>query len=50
MAHEVLSRVAQHFFTTRLKGNGRGLGLAMVRGFAQQAGGAPVIESAREHH
>lgn len=42
---EVLARVFEPFFTTKEVGKGTGLGLSQVYGFAQQAGGAAVIES-----
>jgi signal transduction histidine kinase len=43
IAPEVLERVFEPFVTT--KRDGSGLGLSQVYGFAQQAGGAAVIES-----
>jgi len=46
MSPEVLARVAEPFFTTKPKGQGTGLGLAMAQGFAEQSGGALAIESA----
>ena len=46
MAPEVLARVTEPFFTTKPRGQGTGLGLAMARGFAEQSGGALTIESA----
>ncbi|HEX2939415.1 MAG TPA: PAS domain S-box protein [Rhodopila sp.] len=45
MTSDILSRVSEPFFTTKARGAGTGLGLAMARGFAEQSGGALVIES-----
>ena len=40
-----LARAGEPFFTTKLKGEGTGLGLAMAKGFAEQSGGALDIQS-----
>jgi PAS domain S-box-containing protein len=42
---EVLERVFEPFFTTKESGKGSGLGLAMVRSFAEQSGGIATIHS-----
>jgi PAS domain S-box-containing protein len=42
---EVLGRVFDPFFTTKEPGEGTGLGLSQVYGFAQQSGGTTAIES-----
>jgi PAS domain S-box-containing protein len=46
---DVLKRVFEPFFTTKESGKGSGLGLAMVHGFAEQAGGVATIESQFGH-
>ncbi|MFC7739225.1 ATP-binding protein [Roseomonas sp. GCM10028921] len=45
MDAETLARAAEPFFTTKAPGEGTGLGLAMARDFAEDAGGAFSIES-----
>jgi signal transduction histidine kinase len=47
MEPEVLRQAVQPFFTTHEVGEGTGLGLSMVYGFAQQGGGHLEIESER---
>ena len=44
---EVLEHVFEPFFTTKDVGEGSGLGLSMVYGFAKQSGGGVGIESRR---
>jgi PAS domain S-box-containing protein len=46
MTPEVLARVFDPFYTTKPIGQGTGLGLSMVYGFARQTGGHVRIESA----
>ena len=46
MTPEVTHRAVEPFFTTKPSGKGRGLGLSMVAGFAEQSGGRMDIESA----
>jgi len=45
IAPEILGRVFEPYFTTKPIGQGTGLGLSQVYGFAQQSGGAVRIES-----
>jgi CheY-like chemotaxis protein len=45
MSSATLARVGEPFFTTKDVGKGTGLGLPMVKGFADQSGGAFAIES-----
>ncbi len=46
MDRATLAQVLEPFFTTKPQGQGTGLGLAMVKGFAEQSGGGLVIDSA----
>jgi signal transduction histidine kinase len=41
----VLAQAVEPFFTTRLPGEGSGLGLSMVQGFARQTGGDLRLQS-----
>jgi PAS domain S-box-containing protein len=45
MSAELIAKVFDPFFTTKPIGQGTGLGLSMVYGFAQQSGGYARIES-----
>nr|WP_276592721.1 MULTISPECIES: PAS domain-containing sensor histidine kinase [unclassified Methylobacterium] len=45
MAPEIIERVFEPFFTTKPLGQGTGLGLSMIYGFAQQSGGQVRIQS-----
>jgi PAS domain S-box-containing protein len=49
MPPDVLARVFDPFFTTKPMGQGTGLGLSMVYGFAHQSGGHVRIESRTGH-
>ncbi len=46
MTADTLERACDPFFTTKNPGEGPGLGLSLVYGFAQQSGGALQIQSA----
>lgn len=45
MSPDVLARATEPFMTTKPAGQGSGLGLAMVRDFADRAGGSFVLDS-----
>jgi PAS domain S-box-containing protein len=45
MDERTLSRAAEPFFSTKKVGNGSGLGLSMVQGFAEQSGGKLILIS-----
>ena len=44
---ELLPRIAEPFFSTRPAGQGSGLGLSMIKGFAEQSGGELHLENLR---
>jgi signal transduction histidine kinase len=45
MSPQTMARALEPFFTTKIAGRGNGLGLTMVRRFAQAAGGSVTLES-----
>jgi len=46
MPRQVLEQAVDPFFTTKVRGQGTGLGLSMVYGFVNQSGGSMHIDSA----
>ena len=48
MSPEVLNRAVEPFFSTKEVGQGTGLGLSMVYGFAKQSGGHLVLNSVED--
>jgi two-component system sensor histidine kinase RegB len=46
IAPEILARIGEPFFTTKVPGEGMGLGLFLTRALAEQLGGALDLESA----
>jgi CheY-like chemotaxis protein len=48
MSRDTMERVFEPFFTTKAFGEGTGLGLSQVFGFAKQSGGSVTVESKRE--
>ena len=49
MSDEVVQRAFDPFYTTKPLGQGTGLGLSMIYGFAKQSGGQVRIESSSGH-
>jgi two-component system sensor histidine kinase RegB len=49
MPPDVLARVGEPFFTTKVPGEGMGLGLFLTRALADQLGGSFHITSSPEH-
>ncbi len=48
MASDLIGKVRDPFFTTKLPGKGTGLGLPMVDGFCRSMGGALMLDSSRQ--
>ncbi|MEL6368511.1 MAG: ATP-binding protein, partial [Pseudomonadota bacterium] len=45
MDAETIERASEPFYTTKRSGEGSGLGLSMVKGFAEQSGGQLMLQN-----